>query len=63
MKKDPTNTQRQAAARKRLIEEGGRRIMVLVPPTLNARLADELARTGESANATILRILDAHLPR
>lgn len=59
--KDPTNAQRQAAAIARLVENGGRRITLRVPPELNARLTTECERTGESANATILRILDAHL--
>lgn len=63
MTKDPTNARRQAAAVARLMEEGGRRVTVRVPPTLNARLSAECESKGESANAAILRILDAHLPR
>lgn len=62
MTKDPTNTQRQAAATARLIDSGGRRITLRVPAEINARLIDACERTGESANAAILRLLDDHLP-
>ena len=63
MEKDLTNARRQAAAIARLLENGGRRVTVRVPPTLNVKLTAECERKGESANATILRILDAYLPR
>lgn len=57
MTKDPTNAQRQAAATARLLDEGGRRITLRVPPEINALLIAECERTGESANAAILRLL------
>lgn len=61
MKKDATLARRQAAATARLIDEGGRRITLRVPPDLNTRLSAECERTGESANATILRLLQNNL--
>ena len=62
MTKDPTRAQRQAAATARLIDEGGRRVTVRIPPEVNARLDAEMARTGESANALIIRLLQNNLP-
>ena len=62
MTKDPTNAQRQAAARKRLIDEGGRQLGLSIPPDINARLNAEMERTGESARAIILRLLQNNLP-
>lgn len=60
-KQDPTLARRQAAARKRLIEEGGRRVTLAVPGDLNARLQAEIERSGESANAVILRLMRDNL--
>lgn len=61
MAKDKTLAQRQAAARKRLIEEGGRRVTLAVPGDLNIRLQAEMERTGESASAVILRLMRDNL--
>lgn len=61
-RKDSTVAQRQAAARKRLVEGGGRQLGLAIPPAINARLSAEMARTGESARAIILRLLDNNLP-
>lgn len=61
-KRDPTLAQRQAAARQRLAERGGRQITVALPPDINARLDTEMQRTGESARAVILRLLQNNLP-
>lgn len=60
--KDTTNAQRQAAARKRLIEEGGRRLSLAIPGPLNARLSAESKRTGESPSAVVMRLLQNNLP-
>lgn len=57
-----TGAERQAAYTSRLIEEGGRRLTVRIPPELNARLVAECERTGESANAAVLRLLSDSLP-
>ena len=62
MTKDKTNAQRQANARKRLIAEGGRQIGLSIPPAINAQLIAEMQRTGESARAIILRLLQNNLP-
>ena len=62
MKRDSTLAQRQAASRKRLIEEGGRQLTIALPPDINARLLAETERTGESARAVILRVLQNSLP-
>lgn len=56
-KRDNTLAKRQAAARKRLIAEGGRRITLAVPGEINARLRAEMERAGESASAVILRLV------
>ncbi|MCK9510735.1 MAG: hypothetical protein M0R28_05865 [Pigmentiphaga sp.] len=61
-KPDPTNTRRQASARQRLIADGGRQLGLAIPPEINARLNAEMERTGESARAIILRLLDKGLP-
>lgn len=58
---DKTNAQRQASARQRLIAEGGRQLGLSIPPDINARLDAEMARTGESARAIILRLLQNNL--
>lgn len=58
---DKTNAQRQAAARQRLIAEGGRRVTLAVPGDLNSRLQAEMERTGESASAVILRLMRDNL--
>lgn len=58
---DKTNAQRQANARQRLIAEGGRQLGLSIPPDINARLDAEMARTGESARAIILRLLQNNL--
>lgn len=63
IKRDSTLAQRQAAARQRLIDEGGRRVTLAVPGDLNARLQAEMDRTGESANSVILRLMRDSLPR
>lgn len=60
-KYDYTIAQRQAAARERLLAEGGRRITLAVPGDLNARLQAEMERTGESASAVILRLMRDNL--
>lgn len=62
MTKDKTNAQRQANARQRLIAEGGRQLGLSIPPDINARLNAEIERTGESARAIILRLLQNNLP-
>ena len=54
---DATNPRRQAEHRKRLVESGGRRVSVDMPARINRLLATEMARTGESAQAVILRLL------
>lgn len=61
-KRDSTLAQRQAASRKRLVEEGGRQLTIAIPPDVNARLLAETERTGESARAVILRVLQNSLP-
>lgn len=60
--KDHTLAQRQAAARQRLIEEGGRRVTLAVPGEINSRLQAEMDRTGDSASAIILRLVRDNLP-
>lgn len=62
MTPDKTNAQRQANARQRLIAEGGRQLGLTIPPDINARLDVEMRRTGESARAIILRLLQNNLP-
>lgn len=59
---DKTNAQRQASARQRLIADGGRQLGLAIPPDINARLSAEMERTGESARAIILRLLQNNLP-
>lgn len=59
---DKTAAARQATHTYRLTKEGGRRLTVRIPPELNARLAAECDRTGESANAAVLRLLGDNLP-
>lgn len=61
-RKDATLAKRQAAARKRLIEQGGRQLGLSIPPHINARLVAEMTRTGESARSIILRLLENNLP-
>lgn len=61
MTKDKTNAQRQANARQRLIDEGGRQLGLSIPPDINARLNAEMEHTGESARAIILRLLHNNL--
>ena len=61
-KRDSTLAQRQAAARQRLIDEGGRRVTLAVPGDINSRLQAEMDRTGESASAVILRLMRDNLP-
>lgn len=61
MRKDPTLAKRQADATAKLIEEGGRRITLRVPANINELLNAECKRTGESANAAILRLLQNSL--
>jgi len=61
MKKDATLAKRQAAATARLIDEGGRRVTLRLPPEINQLLTAEMERTGESANAVILRLLQNNL--
>lgn len=61
-KQDTTLAQRQAAARQRLIEDGGRRVTLAVPGDLNARLQAEMGRSGDSASAVILRLMRDNLP-
>lgn len=56
--KDYTKAQRQAAHSARLLAEGGRRLTVRVPAEINAKLEAEMQRTGESANAIVLRLLN-----
>ncbi len=58
---DKTNAQRQAEARKRLIDEGGRRLSLAIPGDINSLLAAEAKRTGESAQAVALRLLQNNL--
>lgn len=58
---DKTNARRQANARQRLIAEGGRQLGLSIPPDLNVRLSAEMERTGESARAIILRLLQNNL--
>lgn len=60
-KRDKTLAKRQAAARQRLIAEGGRRVTLAVSGELNARLQAEMERTGESASAVILRLMRDNL--
>lgn len=60
-KRDNTLAQRQAAARQRLLAEGGRRVTLAVPGDLNSRLQAEMERTGESASAVILRLMRDNL--
>ena len=60
-KRDNTLAQRQAAARQRLLAEGGRRVTLAVPGDLNALLQAEMERTGESASAVILRLMRDNL--
>lgn len=60
-KRDKTLAKRQAAARQRLIAEGGRRVTLAVPGDLNALLQAEMERTGESASAVILRLMRDNL--
>lgn len=62
MSTDKTNAQRQANARQRLIAEGGRQLGLSIPPDINAQLSAEMERTGESARAIILRLLQNNLP-
>lgn len=62
MNKDKTNTQRQAAYTARLQSTGGRRVTVTIPADINARLLAEQEKTGSSANAIILRLLENNLP-
>lgn len=61
MSKDKTLSQRQAAHTARLVAEGGRRVTVRIPPELNARLDAELEKSGKSANALILMLLQNYL--
>lgn len=63
MSTDKTAAQRQAAHTQRLIDQGGRRITVRIPPELNAALSAELDRTGDSANSLILRLLQNYLAK
>lgn len=58
MAKDKTLALRQAAHTAKLIAEGGRRLTVRIPPEINTKLEAEIERTGESANAIVLRLLN-----
>lgn len=51
------NARRQATFRKRLIAQGGRVLTVAMPGEINELLAAEMKRTGESAQAVVLRLL------
>lgn len=55
---DKTLAKRQAQYTERLRAEGGRRLTVRVPPETNIKLTAEMERTGESANAIVLRLLN-----
>ncbi len=63
MSTDRTIAKRQAAHTQRLINEGGRRITVRIPPDLNAALSAELERSGQSANALVLTLLQNYLSK
>ena len=60
---DKTVARRQAAHTSKLLAEGGRRITVRLPPDINTALDAELAETGDSANALILRLLQNYLSK
>lgn len=52
-----TPAQRQRKHYKRLVQDGGRRLTVQLPPELNRALNTEMKRTGESAQAVIIRMM------
>lgn len=60
---DHTAAQRQETFTQRFKAAGGKMVMLRVPPDLAERMAAEMERTGESANALALRAVEALLPK